>query len=184
MVKCARHARSLCHGLVVVALAAFFQVACQGSAPPEEATMESMEPHVTASDPVAAGRYLVIAGGCNDCHTDGYLQSEGNVPEDQWLTGSPVGWRGPWGTTYAKNLRMTVDGMTEDEFVEVLRTRKVLPPMPWMGVNQLSSGDVRAIYRYIRSLGVSGEAMPLPVPPDQEPATPYISLEPTMPAGG
>lgn len=158
--------------------------ACQGAAPPEETTMESMSPHVMAASPVEAGRYLVIAGGCNDCHTDGYLQTEGNVPEDQWLMGSPLGWRGPWGTTYPKNLRMTVNSMTEDQFVELLATRKELPPMPWMNVNQLSAVDVRAIYQYIRSLGVAGEAMPLPVPPDQEPTTPFLSLIPNPPAGG
>ena len=38
-----------------------------------------------AGDQVARGRYLVTIGGCNDCHTDGYLQNGGNVPEDDWL---------------------------------------------------------------------------------------------------
>jgi mono/diheme cytochrome c family protein len=46
------------------------------------------------------GKYLVTIGGCNDCHTPGYLLSEGKTPEALWLTGSSFGWRGPWGTTY------------------------------------------------------------------------------------
>lgn len=27
------------------------------------------------------GRYLVKIGGCNDCHTSGYAQTAGKVPE-------------------------------------------------------------------------------------------------------
>ena len=30
---------------------------------------------------VARGRYLLKTSGCNDCHTHGYLQPEGNIPE-------------------------------------------------------------------------------------------------------
>src|SRR5262245_23109438 len=52
------------------------------------------------------GRYLVKIAGCNDCHTPGYLLSAGQVPEALWLTGDSFGWRGPWGTTYATNLRL------------------------------------------------------------------------------
>jgi mono/diheme cytochrome c family protein len=127
------------------------------------------------------GRYMAIMGGCNDCHTDGYLQTEGNVPEDQWLLGSPMGWRGPWGTTYPRNLRLTVQRLTEDDWVTLLKTRKALPPMPWMNVNQMAETDARMLYRYIQSLGAGGETMPAPVPPDQEPTTPYLNLIPTMP---
>jgi len=54
-----------------------------------------------AGDPVARGRYLRHHRRCNDCHTDGYLQNGGNVPEGDWLKGTVVGYQGPWGTTYA-----------------------------------------------------------------------------------
>jgi hypothetical protein len=39
------------------------------------------------SDPGAAerGRYLMIAGGCNDCHTPGYMQTDGQVPLETML---------------------------------------------------------------------------------------------------
>jgi hypothetical protein len=133
--------------------------------------------------PVEAGRYLVIISGCNDCHTDGYLQTEGDVPEERWLTGSPVGWRGPWGTTYAANLRLTVSEVSEDEWVAILKDRKALPPMPWMNLNQISESDARLLYQYIRSLGVAGERMPAALPPDEEPTTPYVSLAPILPSG-
>jgi hypothetical protein len=131
---------------------------------------------------VEAGRYLVIVGGCNDCHTEHYLQTEGDVPEDLWLTGSALGWRGPWGTTYPPNLRLTASELSEDEWVALLRDRKALPPMPWMNVNQMSEIDSRNLHRYLRSLGVAGERAPAALPPDQEPATPYLSLMPVEPA--
>jgi mono/diheme cytochrome c family protein len=134
-----------------------------------------------AGSDVEAGRYLVIMGGCNDCHTDGYMQSEGNIPEESWLAGSPVGWRGPWGTTYARNLRLLVQDLSEDAWVTTLRERKALPPMPWMNVNQMSATDARALHRYIRSLGPTGERLPTIVPPGQEPTTPFILLEPVAP---
>lgn len=135
-------------------------------------------PHVQADGVEIAGRYVVIIGGCNDCHTDGYLMAEGQVPEENWLTGSPVGWQGPWGTTYPTNLRLRVQEWSEDQWVETLRSRKGLPPMPWSNVNLMDERDMRAMYAYIKSLGPKGKHMPLAVGPGQTPTTPYLSLFP------
>ena len=160
-------------------------VAGLGCEPPNGGSIETAAvtvSHVVSASPVEAGRYLAIVGGCNDCHTAGYLQTEGDVPEGQWLTGSSVGWRGPWGTTYPSNLRLTVSEMSEDEWVTVLHERNALPPMPWMNINQLSEPDARALYKYIQSLGLSGDRMPVALPPDQEPTTPYLSLFPIEPS--
>ena len=162
-----------CLLMVAIALAG-----CAAETQPPPEPMAASEPHVMAGSAVDAGRYLVIVGGCNDCHTAGYLQTNGQVPEDEWLAGSPVGWHGPWGTTYATNLRLRAQEMTEGEWVDTLHLRTDLPPMPWMNVNQMSAGDARAIYQYLVSLGPKGEHMPPPVPPGEEPSTPYISLEP------
>jgi hypothetical protein len=126
------------------------------------------------------GRYLSIIAGCNDCHTAGYLLSTGKVPEKLWLTGDRFGWRGPWGTTYAANLRTFVNGMTEDRWVKTARTLKARPPMPWFDLNIMKKGDLRAIYQFIRYMGASGEPAPVYLPPDQEPTTPY-ALFPSPP---
>lgn len=40
---------------------------------------------MVASSQIEAGRYLAIVGGCNDYHTEGFLMSEGKVPEENWL---------------------------------------------------------------------------------------------------
>lgn len=136
-------------------------------------------PHVSGTtSPEEAGRYLVAIGGCHDCHTPGFMENGWAVPESDYLTGVPVGWRGPWGTSYARNLRLTVQSLTEDQWVAMLRSRDSLPPMPWSNVNRMSEPDVRAIYKYLKSLGPVGEQPPAPLPPDQEPTTPYIVLAP------
>ena len=157
---------------------AFTLTGCQPQSPAPEVQEADAPPYIVAGTPVEAGRYLVIVGGCNDCHTDGYMATEGQIPEEDWLAGSSLGWRGPWGTTYPPNLRLRVQEMPEDVFVEMAHTRTALPPMPWMNLNQVSEQDVRALYRYIKSLGPTGEHKPLALPPGEEPTTPYLLLEP------
>lgn len=132
---------------------------------------------------VDRGRYLVIITGCNDCHTPGYLLSEGKVPEKLWLTGDRFGWRGPWGTTYAANLRILISAMTEDQWVKSARTLKARPPMPWFDVNVMKKEDLKALYQFIRYMGANGEPAPAYLAPDQEPTTPY-ALFPSPPKQG
>jgi hypothetical protein len=131
---------------------------------------------------VDRGRYLSVTSGCNDCHTPGYLLSEGKVEENLWFTGDRFGWRGPWGTTYAPNLRLLVKGMTEDQWVAYARNLRSRPPMPWFNLNKMHTEDLQALYQFIRYLGPGGEAAPVYVPPDQEPKTPY-ALFPSPPKG-
>lgn len=119
------------------------------------------------------GRYLVKIAGCNDCHTPGYAEAAGNVPEAQWLTGDKLGWRGPWGTTYAINLRLYMQNLTEDQWVKIAKTAQPRPPMPWFNLHEMAEQDLRAIYTLIRYLGPAGEPAPAFVPPGQEPKGPY-----------
>jgi hypothetical protein len=129
---------------------------------------------------VERGRYLIKIAGCNDCHTPGYEQSEGNVPEELWLTGDRFGWRGPWGTTYASNLRILINALTEDQWVTLAKSLKVRPPMPWYNLNDMKKEDLIDIYQYIRHAGPKGVQAPAYVPPDREPDTPY-ALFPSPP---
>jgi mono/diheme cytochrome c family protein len=130
------------------------------------------------ADPVLArGRYIVSISGCNDCHTAGYPESGGKVRESDWLTGSPVGFSGPWGTTYPANLRLAANSMSEAAWIARARTT-MRPPMPWFSLRDMSDEDLRAVYRYVRSLGPKGIAAPAFVPPGQKVATPYIEFFP------
>ncbi|HSQ03413.1 MAG TPA: hypothetical protein VLN59_05230 [Burkholderiales bacterium] len=71
---------------------------------------------------IERGRYMMTVGSCNDCHTAEFAPRDGKVAEKDWLLGSgPLGFRGPWGTTYAPNLRVTVSRMTETQWVKYAR---------------------------------------------------------------
>jgi mono/diheme cytochrome c family protein len=135
-----------------------------------------------AADHAAAverGRYLVTVGGCNDCHTPGFMQDGLKVPEKDWLTGNPVGFQGPWGTTYPANLRLVVGSVSESEWM--VRARKErLPPMPAYVLQSMHDDDLRAIYAYIRSLGPTGVAAPAYVAPGGKVTTPYFVFVPVV----
>ena len=125
---------------------------------------------------VERGRYLAKIAGCNDCHTPGYAEAAGDVPESKWLTGSNLGWRGPWGTTYAANLRETVPRMTEAQWVEFAAKAKLRPPMPWFALRDMREQDLRSLYLFIVQLGPGGGPAPAYVPPNQEPKPPYVTF--------
>jgi mono/diheme cytochrome c family protein len=120
------------------------------------------------------GRYVLKIGGCNDCHTPGYGVGGGNVPEAQWLVGDSLGWQGPWGTTYPPNLRLYMQGLTEEQWLARAKTLATRPPMPWFAVRAMTEQDLRAVYRYVRHLGPAGQPAPAYVPPSQPAKTPVV----------
>jgi hypothetical protein len=139
---------------------------------------QSAKPRVVSGSAIESGRYLTVVGGCNDCHTKNWNETFGDVPEAERLTGTAVGWQGPWGVTYPANLRLTAASMTEDAWVTMLHTRKDRPPMPWMSLNAMAEADQRAIYRYLKFLGATGEVMPAATAPGEPPKTAFIPIAP------
>jgi len=131
---------------------------------------------ITAS--IERGRYLVRIGACNDCHTLGWAESGGKIPEKDWLTGVPIGWRGPWGTTYAINIRRLVSSIDESQWITFARNLKSRPPMPADAILAMSDQDLKALYAFARSLGDDNRVMPAYVPPGQEPKTEYFNFTP------
>jgi mono/diheme cytochrome c family protein len=125
---------------------------------------------------IERGRYVALIAGCNDCHTANFIQSGGKVPESEWLKGDRLGWRGPWGTTFAPNLRLYMGKLSEDDWVRAARALKTRPPMPWWALHAMSEPDLRALYRFIRSLGEPGAQAPAYLPPEKSPAPPYMEL--------
>jgi len=124
---------------------------------------------------IERGRYLVTVGNCNDCHTANFPPRDGKVPESEWLLGGgALGLRGPWGTTYASNLRLTASRVTAAEWVKLLKTLKTRPPMPWFNLNQWNAADSKALYHYIKQLGPAGESAKAALPPGQEPSPPLV----------
>lgn len=129
-------------------------------------------------DPVKVerGRYVVSISGCNDCHTSGFAQSEGKIPESKWLSGDTLGWSGPWGTTYASNLRRLLASLSEDQWLHFARNLQSRPPMPWFNLRLMSDEDLRSIHHFVRYLGPTDDSVPDYVPPGGEPATPYVAF--------
>src|SRR5262249_27224675 len=79
---------------------------------------------VEAAEAIERGRYLVSITGCNDCHTPGYAQGGGQAPIGTWLTGRDVGFQGPWGTSYPANLRLTVQSLTQTQWLAFARAER------------------------------------------------------------
>ncbi len=129
---------------------------------------------------LARGRYLVSVSGCNDCHTPGYMQANGKVDEQGWLVGTPIGFKGPWGTSYAANLRLLAARLDEQAWLARTIT-PMRPPMPWFALQAMTVDDRRAIYHYLRHLGPAGVPAPAFVLPGYAPTTPVIVFEPVAP---
>ena len=127
-----------------------------------------------SSDATVRGRYLIATSGCNDCHTAGFAMTDGKVPEQDWLTGDALGWQGPWGTTYAPNLRTYFQTIDEESWVRVAKTREFRPPMPGPSLRAMTDADLRAIYRYVRALGPAGGPAPDYAPPGVKVAGPVV----------
>lgn len=133
---------------------------------------------------LAQGEYLVKIAGCNDCHTPGYMQAAGEVPKDQWLIGNTLGFHGPWGTTFAANLRIKAAEMDEAGWLKYTGELHTRPMMPDFAVRAMRESDRIAIYRFIRSLGPVGEPAPAYLPPGQTPPAPYFQMVLPTPAEG
>lgn len=150
----------------------------------DAAAAPGAQPPATDADLLARGDYLVRIAGCNDCHTHGYARAGGEVPRSEWLKGSPEGFLGPWGTTYATNLRLLVDTLDEEEWMAYSANLRTRPLMPDFALRAMHDDDRRALYRFIRSLGPAGEPAPAYLPPGQRPPAPHLALVlPEVPAG-
>jgi mono/diheme cytochrome c family protein len=141
-----------------------------------------------AMSPVERGEYLAWVTGCHDCHTPGGMY--GTPDMSRKLSGSELGWEGPWGVTYPRNLTPDpgtgIAAWSEADIVTAIRTGKrpdgtaIQPPMPWPDFSHLTDEDAMALAAYLKSLppvthkapdrlapGVkfSGAALSMPAPP-------------------
>lgn len=137
---------------------------------------------------LARGEYLATTMGCNDCHTPGTLF--GGPDFARRLAGSEVGWKGPWGISFARNLTPDLETgigyWSEDELVNALRTglkndgKPMLPPMPWPNCTRLTDEDIHALAGYLLSLPPVKHKVPDALPPGGSYSGPVIE----MPAPG
>jgi mono/diheme cytochrome c family protein len=140
-------------------------------------TANAAEPVASRQSAIERGRYLVIVGDCNGCHTPGYPETGGKIPQEKWLTGSNVGFRGAWGTSYPANLRLAAQQLTEAQWIARVK-QPMRPPMPWYSLRDMSDADVAAVYRFVRSLGPAGDPAPHAAAPGERVSTPYFDFVP------
>jgi hypothetical protein len=64
--------------------------------------------------------------------------------------------------------------MSEDVWVNYAKRLRTRGPMPFWSVNETSNADLRAMYRFIKSLGPVGEPAREFLPPEKDPPSPYV----------
>ena len=143
-------------------------------------TLVSVSAFAQGEVSIERGLQVSIVAGCHDCHTEGYSASEGKIDPQKALKGNSVGFRGPWGTSYASNLRYRAQLTSERGFVVMLKNMRARPPMPWYNIHEMDESDLSSLYLYIKSLGAPGEYGSHGIPPNEEPTTPYIQLAPPL----
>jgi mono/diheme cytochrome c family protein len=181
-----RHAR-LGISLLILSALATAVVAFAATVPakkPAAAPAKSTSSASAKEAKIAKGKKLVMTSGCQDCHTPGYLW--GTPDWSRELAGSELGWSGPWGTTYARNL--TPDPETglgyykEEEIVRAFRAGKrldgqpMMPPMPWQDYNAFTDDELGAIAAYLLSLRPITHQVPDRLPPGQAPTGSFLTL--------
>jgi hypothetical protein len=140
----------------------------------------------SAADTLARGKYLVTLMGCQDCHTPGTFY--GAPDASRQLSGSEVGWHGPWGVSYARNLtpdRETGLGTwSREQIVTALRTGQrpdgtpLMPPMPWPNYSALTDADAVAVAAYLQSIPAVAHRVPAKIAAGQPVTGPAIAIPP------
>jgi mono/diheme cytochrome c family protein len=166
----------------ITGVAATLAVALGAASCTTTATNTSEPAAMTAGQQVARGRYLATTMGCVDCHTPGTLF--GAPDTTRTLAGSEMGWTGPWGTTYARNLTPDIEtgigSWTEAQIETALRTgvrpdgSPILPPMPWPNLTQMDEADMDALIAYLKSIPAVKHANPPVLPPGQTGTLPAL----------
>jgi len=141
---------------------------------------------MTAAEKLARGEQLSWTSGCNDCHTPGSLY--GAPDTTRMLSGSELGWEGPWGVTYPRNLTPDmatgIGSWSEADIVAAIRAghrpdkSPILPPMPWTTFAYLSDEDAFALAAFIKSLPPIAHKLPDRVPPGGKATGPRLTFPP------
>jgi mono/diheme cytochrome c family protein len=141
---------------------------------------------------IARGKYLVELGGCEHCHTPGYLL--GKPDAARRLGGSDVGFEMPGlGTFVGPNLtpdkETGLGNWSSEEIVTAIRTgvipdgRMLAPIMPWPSFASLTHADATAIAVYLKSLPAVKHQAPGPFGPNQRATTFVMKIVPPEAAG-
>ena len=164
------------------AAAAAFAVSCTVSKPSSTTSATAMTPE----QKVARGFAVSRSSGCIDCHTPGTFY--GSPDTTRLMSGSELGWEGPWGVTYPRNLTPDMETgigtWTEEQIVTAVRTGQrpdkspLLPPMPWPAYAYMSDEDAYALAAYLKSLPAVSHKAPDRIPPGTKATGPRLTFPP------
>ena len=135
-----------------------------------------------AAGGASRGEYLVSIMGCGDCHTPGTLFGAPDM--SRMLSGSELGWQGPWGVSYARNLTPDMEtgiGLWKNsDIVKAIRHgvrpdgTALLPPMPWQAFTRLTDEDANAIAAYLKTIPAVKHKVPDKLAPEAKPTGSFI----------
>ena len=165
-----------------LALGSSALVSCS-SQPAEEAKAPQVEQTMS---PLKRGEYIATITGCHDCHTPGGMYGAPDM--HRALSGSELGWQGPWGVSYPMNLTPdSATGIGSWTGVEIERALRsgvkkdgspVLPPMPWPDFARLSPEDMAALITYLKSIPAVNHVVPPVVPPGGKASGAIVAFPP------
>jgi mono/diheme cytochrome c family protein len=148
--------------------------------------LEQPAKKMSRAELIARGKQISFSSACHDCHTPGGLY--GNPDTLRMLSGSELGWEGPWGVTYPRNLTPDkatgIPSWTEDDIIAAFRTghrpdkSPILPPMPWPVYGHMSDDDARALAAFIKSLPPIQHQVPDRVRPGVKVDGPKLTFPP------
>jgi hypothetical protein len=156
----------------------FFATLCalmSGCAEPGKPTSDIEDMRQQMSE-IERGRYVIVVMGCNDCHTPDYIVRRANIPEKDWLVGSPLGFRSALGTSYPTNLRLLLNSIDEEDWLILAKRMRKESPMADVMLPETEDRDLRAIYKFINYLGPKGNEAPTRLLEGVIPTTPYLEV--------
>ena len=172
-----RHLRTLMPFALVALVAA-----CSPAGQSKPAGTPAENASAPAEDQLTRGRRLTYTSGCMDCHTPGSFY--GAPDTTRLLAGSELGWTGPWGTTYPRNLTPDsttgIGTWTEDQIVTALREghrpdgTPLLPPMPWPLYAHLTDSDAHAIAHFLKTIPPVHHEVPKVLKPGEKAPTAFL----------
>jgi hypothetical protein len=166
--------KKLCHPIVIVMLVGLllqFSIAGCSQSTASKTSIKDARQYLQDLD---RGRYVIVVMGCNDCHTPNYIIKRGDIPEDDWLVGNTFGFKNSNGTSYPTNLRLLVNGLSEEDWLEIAQQMRSETPMADVMLPETEENDLRSIYKFIKYLGPKGVKAPRTLPGGVTPASQYI----------
>lgn len=125
------------------------------------AAAATLPPKAHAESLLERGHYLVVVGGCDDCHTPGVFL--GKPDPAKYLGGSDVGFEIPGlGVFAGRNItpdnETGIGSWTDEQIALALTTgrrpdgRQLAPIMPYPALAHMTKEDIAAIIAYLRSI--------------------------------